>query len=972
YQNAAKLITEVATTVVSIPIPAAKPVVAAAITPISAAKPKVLKVVPAAPAVSTRKRNGVLIRDPEEDLHDDTPTETQSAKDKGKGILVEDPKPMKKKDQIALDAEYARKLQEEKESQVQAKDVQSKDVPAKGIRYIRRYHGYKKKPQSESEARKNMIDYLKNTEGFKLAFFKGKTYDQIRPIFQARFDANMRFLLKSKEEMEKEQEEIIKSINKTPAQKAAKRKRLREQAKEAEDLKKQLEVVADEDDDVFVKATPIGTKVPVVNYEIVMINNKPRYKIFKADDTHQLYTSFITLLKNFNREDLEDLWKIVKARFSTSKPNNFTDDYLLATLKNMFEKTDAQDLLELMLLKRQKENTKCVSAAGEELTAAKLVLKLSKDVAAAHMNSCPPPMVRPNGQAPHSMEELCQPSINGRGGPIASIPIQATDFGLRHHMIQQVQNTCQFHGLLGDDANRHIDKFLEITQHMKQNGVSDDALHLSLFPYSLTHHAISWYDRLPRNSIHFFDDTMRKFLSKYFPPSMVTKLRNEITKFEQKPHESLFEVWEPGGTFMQKTLEECYELIENMTAHHNHWDTSAIRDEMSRNISSTSNIESPEVVRQLEMMNNNFLEMMRQIQPVEIVDTKCKTCGGPHSFTECQATGGYTQKTVYVTTVITTRRGVSYDRTPIPFPTSSIPKMVKRVTEVTKDTVQPSTKNIQPPVAQTQVSIDEPVVALKPKPTIPYPSRVTKQKLREKYDNLALKFVEIFRNLHFDLSFADALLHIPKFALMFKSLLNNKEKLFDLATTLVNKNCSAVILKKLPEKLGDPGKFLIPCDFLKLDECLALADLDASINLMPLSIWKMLSLPKLKPTQMILELADRSTTRPAGIAEDVFVKLEKDIKACLTRKLIPLGIDDTDFDLEGDIRLLEELLNNDPSSSPLPPKELNMEEIKTIKSSIDEPSKLELKELSSHLEYTFLEGTDKLPVIISKELKDEE
>ncbi|GJW88169.1 hypothetical protein Tco_0163509 [Tanacetum coccineum] len=101
-------------------------------------------------------------------------------------------------------------------------------------------------------------------------------------------------------------------------------------------------------------------------------------------------------------------------------------------------------------------------------------------------NSGPPPVVRPNGPAPRSMEELCQPSINGRGRPIAPIPIEATDFGLRHHMIQQVQNTCQFHGLPGDDANRHIDKFLEITQHMKQNGVSDDALRLSLFPYSLS------------------------------------------------------------------------------------------------------------------------------------------------------------------------------------------------------------------------------------------------------------------------------------------------------------------------------------------------------------------------------------------------------------------------------------------------------------------------------------------------------
>nr|GFC03947.1 reverse transcriptase domain-containing protein [Tanacetum cinerariifolium] len=127
---------------------------------------------------------------------------------------------------------------------------------------------------------------------------------------------------------------------------------------------------------------------------------------------------------------------------------------------------------------------------------------------------------------------------------------------------------------------------------------------------------------------------------------------------------------------------------------------------------------------------------------------------------------------------ITTRSGVSYDGPPIPPPTSSLPKVVEQVPEVTKDTVQPSTENIQPPIIQSQVPIDEPIVAPKPKPTIPYPSRANKQKLHEKDDNLALKFVEIFRNLHFELSFAKALLHMPKFALMFKSLLNNKEKLF--------------------------------------------------------------------------------------------------------------------------------------------------------------------------------------------------
>nr|GEW63846.1 reverse transcriptase domain-containing protein [Tanacetum cinerariifolium] len=107
------------------------------------------------------------------------------------------------------------------------------------------------------------------------------------------------------------------------------------------------------------------------------------------------------------------------------------------------------------------------------------------------------------------------------------------------------------------------------------------------------------------------------------------------------------------------------------------------------------------------------------------------------------------------------------------------------------------------------------------------------------------------------------------------TILNKKEKLFDLAITLVNENCPAVILKKLLEKLGKPGKFLISCDFPELDECLTLFDLGASINLMPLSIWRKLSLPELTYTQMILELADRSTTRPASIAEDVFIKVGK-------------------------------------------------------------------------------------------------
>ncbi|GJY57685.1 hypothetical protein Tco_0457577 [Tanacetum coccineum] len=380
---------------------------------------------------------------------------------------------------------------------------------------------------------------------------------------------------------------------------------------------------------------------------------------------------------------------------------------------------------------------------------------------------------------------------------------------------------------------------------------------------------------------------------------------------------------------------------------------------------------------------------------------------------------------------ITTRSGISYNGPQVPPPPSSLPKVVEHEPEVTKDTVQPSNKDIQPPVAQTQTQIDEPVVAQKAKPTMPYPSRINKEKLCEKDDLLALKFMEIFRNLHFELSFADALLHMPKFAPMFRKLLNNKDKIIDLVKTP------------------------------------------------PLSIWKELNLPDLTKTRMILELADRTISTPTGIAKDVFVKVgtfffpadflrtkralidvhgeqmtlrhddqsitfkvgdtktfsyniiesvkridvidvaceeyaqevlgfsdtsksgnptptSEPIVSTSSPTLTPFGdsdflleetdaflaiedepisseIDDSMYDSEGDTLYLEELLsviNSDPNLPPLPVCEINVPE--KIKSSCEDPPDLELKDLPSHLEYAFLEGNDKLPVIIAKNLKDED
>ncbi|GJV65943.1 reverse transcriptase domain-containing protein [Tanacetum coccineum] len=226
---------------------------------------------------------------------------------------------------------------------------------------------------------------------------------------------------------------------------------------------------------------------------------------------------------------------------------------------------------------------------------------------------------------------------------------------------------------------------------------------------------------------------------------------------------------------------------------------------------------------------------------------------------------------------ITTRSGVAYEGPSIP--TNPSPKKVveretKETTDKERTNFQGSIAHIQPPV--NPIPILEPdVPKTLPKPNIPYPSRLNDQKFREKASNQMEKIFQIFQDLRFDISFADALLLMPRFAPTIKNLLMNKDKLFELAKIPLNENCSAMLLKKLPEKLGDPGKFLIPCDFPGMDVCHALADLGASINLMPLSIWKKLSLPELTPTRMTLELADRSITRPKGLAEDVFVNVGK-------------------------------------------------------------------------------------------------
>nr|GEW53044.1 reverse transcriptase domain-containing protein [Tanacetum cinerariifolium] len=440
---------------------------------------------------------------------------------------------------------------------------------------------------------------------------------------------------------------------------------------------------------------------------------------------------------------------------------------------------------------------------------------------------------------------------------------------------------------------------------------------------------------------------------------------------------------------------------------------------------------------------------------------------------------------------ITIRSGVSYQGPTIPTPS----KVAKQGTEVTKDQVQTlslqSTAPVHPPVvhSESKTLVSEPAVAPVSasmpnlKSSIPYPLRRDNERRRDQDNKQIKKFYEIFKDMSFEISFTDALILMPKFSSTLKALIGNKEKLSEMDITSMNEHCSAVILNKLPKKLGDPDKFLIPCEFSGMDECLALADLGASINLMLFSVWKGLSLLELTLTCMTLKLADRMLSKLIGISKYVSVKVgvfhfpadfvvvdfEPDPRVLLilgrcflktgralidvykgeltlrieneaitynldqtsrystnydqitankidvtdeaceeysqevldfsdviasgsltpsddpivsttSPTLTPFGDNPSYYDPKEDILLLEAILNSKPSP-PLPNHEQSVpsfkEELKAckakmIKSSVDEPPEVELKDLPSHLEYVFLEGDNKLPIIIAKELGDEE
>nr|GEY63868.1 reverse transcriptase domain-containing protein [Tanacetum cinerariifolium] len=539
----------------------------------------------------------------------------------------------------------------------------------------------------------------------------------------------------------------------------------------------------------------------------------------------------------------------------------------------------------------------------------------------------------------------------------------------------------------------------------------------------------------PHNHLRFFN----KVTSTFRHPELDT-FYNALNPNDQDALDSA-----AGGNFLDKIPRECLSIIESKSkvrysrsrvtdvrananapppssSHSNSFDL----QQLAASLEDKLDIRMNRFEKSLNDMKNSFITPTAPLKAVEenLYNNKPSSSSSLPSNTIPNPKGE--------AKAITTRSGMSYKEPPIP--PSGVDQ--QEPIEVTTDTEPPSPKDIQPPLVQVEIQEDKPaeepsVVIPKSKANLPYPSRLQKEKLREKDDILAAKFMEIFRDLHFELSFSDALVHMPKFAPMFKNLLNNNDKLIELTKTPLNKNCSAVVLKKLPEKLG------------------------VSINLMPLSIWKKLRLPAHNDTKMVLELADRTISKPTGVAENVFVKVGKfyfpadfivlDFVAdprvplilgrpflstahalidvyegeiilrhddqSLTLKcgdtpsisynnfqslnkvdlidatceeysqevlgfadVVSDEIEDYEFDMKRDILILEAFLNND-LKSPSNQKDYFLSVRKDLKvvepknqSSDDEPPEVELKELPPHIEYAFLGENEKWPIIIAKDL----
>nr|GEY22506.1 reverse transcriptase domain-containing protein [Tanacetum cinerariifolium] len=613
-----------------------------------------------------------------------------------------------------------------------------------------------------------------------------------------------------------------------------------------------------------------------------------------------------------------------------------------------------------------------------------------------NLDELSPPIVTMADQ--RTMAQLLQAPTEGYEDAIVVPAITADNFELKLGLLTLVQNK-QFFGHDKEDPHAHIRYFNKITSTLKFPNVLNMSIKLMIFPFSLEGAARIWLEKEPPRLISTWDDHVSKFINQFFPPSKTTNLRNAITNFQQRFDESFNQDSlhsAAGGNFLDKMPRECLAIIESKSKVRYSRNKPVVA-KVSTNTSSFGI--SPDVAELKDMVKALLLDKKSQnqapatVKAVEESSYQAPAYQAPAPQTQGVSKGDFSAYvkandavmrnmqtqgqnmqnqltnltdllTKFVNTnsastsssstlpsntianpksdfkAITTRSDVSYGGPQILPPPSFLPKVVENEPEATKDTVHPtnngSTEDVQPPVVQSESLIltskpvnspisepvSSPVSAPRPnqRPLIPYPSRLQDQKLRDKANDQREKIFQIFKDLNFNISFADALILMPKFGPSIKSLLTNKDKLCELARTLLNEHCSVVLLKKFLEKRGDPGKFLIPYFYA-----------DPRVPLI-------LRRSFLKTERALIDMFECELT----LRQNALTLLTWLVKS-IRRNCLP------------EVR-----------------KELKICKAKSDKSSIDEPPEVELKDLPPHLEYIFLEGDEKFPVIIVKYLSVEE
>nr|GEU68325.1 reverse transcriptase domain-containing protein [Tanacetum cinerariifolium] len=712
--------------------------------------------------------------------------------------------------------------------------------------------------------------------------------------------------------------------------------------------------------------------------------------------------------------------------------------------------------------------------------------------------------------ADRTMEELLQERTKGYGEAIVILEILAENFEIKTNLLQLVQAN-KFHSFERDNPHTHISNFKRVTATLKYRDVPNDAIKLMLFPYSLEGAARIWYEKEPPNSILTWDDLLADQISNLVkivnkkvvaPAKAVEKtcvtcggahayydcIATDSNQPSVYAATGSYNQLSPPNRASHQIPPPGFSLGNNFNSGNNFQNNQGYRAQMNSALnfqnqgfqnqpfSVPNNPISPSVPNKFSSYiksNEIMIKSMQNLINVLRVDFNKQEENLRRdlnndmrsilrSFFQNQpsTSGTLPSNTVPNTKgemkAVTTRIGLAYEGPSIPA-NSPLEKVDEQNTQEILDkdhsNSSGSTAQVQPPVVP--ILIPEPdALSTQTKPIIPYLSRLNDQKLRDKATNQMEKFFQIFHDLHFDISFADAPLLMPKFASTIKSLLANKNKLSELAKVLLNENCSAMLLKKLLEKLGDlyssitrpkgvvddvfvkVGKFHFLTDFIVVDfkadqrvplilgrsflrTGLALIDVygeeithrvndesitfnlnqtmrysltydDTSMNRVDVNdiacedfVQDVLdflynsksSSPTLVSDASVFERdsckgpivkSSSPTLTPLG-ESDFFLE---EIKDFLNDDSIPTGIKNSVYDPDGDILFLEKLLNEDPFQ--LPPMDLKLAEESKVKYSVKEPLELELKELPSHLEYAFLEDSNKLPVIIAKNLKDVE